>query len=58
MVYGLSEIVTQAIRRYNWHVHGLPPLQGVYDATPYESEEAHECLVGRNLGYNSNAAAS
>jgi len=32
-------------------VHGLPPLQGVYDATPYESEEAHGCPLGRNLGY-------
>ena len=50
MVHSLSQIVTQAIRRYNMLVHGLPPLRGVYDATPHESEKAHGCLVGRNLG--------
>ena len=29
MMYGFQQIVTQAIRRYNLLVHGLPPLWGV-----------------------------
>jgi hypothetical protein len=35
MTHGMYQIVTQTVRRYNFLVHGLPPLWGQTISTPY-----------------------
>jgi len=49
MMHGLQQSVTQAVRRYHFFVHGLPPRQGISTLHPHESEEAQGFRVGSNL---------
>jgi hypothetical protein len=51
MMHGFQQIVTQAERRYNFVVHGLPPLGDEMGVSPLIWRKKLMDSIGGNLGY-------
>src|SRR5438477_6926748 len=51
MMHGFQQIVTQAERRYNFVVHGLPPLRDEMAVSPLIWRKRLMDSISSNLGY-------
>src|SRR2546421_1321985 len=51
MMHGFQQIVTQAERRYNFVVHGLPPLRDEMAISPLIWRKRLMDSISSNLGY-------
>src|SRR5437763_1666177 len=51
MMYGFQQIVTQTERRYNFVVHGLPPLGDEMGVSPLIWRKKLMDSISGNLGY-------
>src|SRR5215831_3821595 len=54
MMHGFQQIVTQAERRDNFVVHGLPPLRDGMAVSPLIWRKKLMDSISGNLGYNNN----
>ena len=52
MMYGFQQIVTQAERRYNFVVHGLPPLGDAMGVSPSIWRKKLMDSISSNLDYD------